>query len=67
MIVDYSFKVNHNKNLDFHSLYSKNFSLVKEDEHPDWERGCQKSRWPFVEIINRRYVVVTMCYHGIFP
>ncbi|MEC3880099.1 alpha/beta hydrolase family protein [Parapedobacter sp. 10938] len=67
MFVGYNFKGNHSTTLDTTILYSKNFALVKEAGHPDWERGCQASRWSYDDIIDRGYGVATMCYHDIFP
>lgn len=67
MFVGYNFKGNHSTTLDTAILYSKNFALVKEEGHPDWERGCQASRWSYNDIIDRGYGVATMCYHDIFP
>lgn len=67
MFVGYNFKGNHSTTLDTTILYSKNFALVKEEGHPDWERGCQASRWSYDDIIDRGYGVATMCYHDIFP
>jgi len=67
MFVGYNFKGNHSTTTDSTILYSKNFTLVREPEHPDWERGCQASRWAYEDIINRGYGVATMCYHDIFP
>ncbi|SFC03410.1 hypothetical protein SAMN05421747_103189 [Parapedobacter composti] len=67
VFVGYNFKGNHSTTLDTTILYSKNFALVKEPGHPDWERGCQTNRWPFDDIIARGYGVATMCYHDIFP
>ncbi len=67
MFVGYNFKGNHSTTLDSTILYSKNFMLVREPGHPDWERGCQASRWAYDDIIDRGYGVATMCYHDIFP
>lgn len=67
MFVGYNFKGNHSTTLDTTILYSKNFALVREQGHPDWERGCQASRWSYNDIIDRGYGVATMCYHDIFP
>lgn len=67
MFVGYNYKGNHSTTLDTTILYSKNFALVKEPGHPDWERGCQASRWSYDDIIARGYGVATMCYHDIFP
>ncbi|MFC3199843.1 alpha/beta hydrolase family protein [Parapedobacter deserti] len=67
MFVGYNFKGNHSTTLDTTILYSKNFALVKEPGHPDWERGCQTNRWAYEDIIGRGYGVATMCYHDIFP
>ncbi|SKB63135.1 hypothetical protein SAMN05660226_02364 [Parapedobacter luteus] len=67
VFVGYNFKGNHSTMLDTTILYSDNFALVKEPGHPDWERGCQASRWPYEDIIDRGYAVATMCYHDIFP
>lgn len=67
VFVGYNFKGNHSTLNDTTILYSKNFALVKEPGHPDWERGCQASRWSYDDIIDRGYAVATMCYHDIFP
>lgn len=67
MFVGYNFKGNHSTILDTTILYTENFALVKEPNHPDWERGCQTSRWAYDDIIARGYGVATMCYHDIFP
>lgn len=67
VFVGYNFKGNHSTTTDTTILYSKNFALVKEAGHPDWERGCQSSRWSYDDIIDRGYGVATMCYHDIFP
>ncbi len=67
MFVGYNFKGNHSTTTDTAILYSKNFALVKEPGHPDWERGSQASRWDYDAIIARGYGVATMCYHDIFP
>src|SRR5690606_34126311 len=67
VFVGYNYKGNHSTMSDTTILYSKNFALVKEPGHPDWERACQASRWSYDDIINRGYAVATMCYHDIFP
>lgn len=67
MFVGYNFKGNHSTTLDSAILYSRNFALVNEAGHPDWERGCQASRWSYDDIIDRGYGIATMCYHDIFP
>ena len=67
VFVGYNYKGNHSTFHDTTILYSKNFALVKEEGHPDWERGCQASRWSYDDIIDRGYAVATMCYHDIFP
>lgn len=67
MFVGYNFKGNHSTTLDTTILYSKNFALVKEEGHPDWERGCQADRWSYDDIVGRGYGIATMCYHDIFP
>lgn len=67
LFVGYNYKGNHSTMLDTTILYSKNFALVKEPNHPDWERGCQANRWSYDDIIARGYGVATMCYHDIFP
>lgn len=67
VFVGYNFKGNHSTTLDTSILYSNNFALVKEPGHPDWERGCQASRWSYEALIGRGYAVATMCYHDIFP
>lgn len=67
VFVGYNFKGNHSTTLDSSILYTANFALVKEPGHPDWERGCQASRWSYEALIDRGYAVATMCYHDIFP
>lgn len=67
LFVAYNFKGNHSTTLDTTILYTKNFALVKEPNHPDWERGCQASRWAYDDVIARGYGIATMCYHDIFP
>lgn len=67
IFVAYNFKGNHSTTPDTTILYSKNFMLVREQGHPDWERACQASRWSYDDIIDRGYGVATMCYHDIFP
>ncbi|MFC7526077.1 alpha/beta hydrolase family protein [Parapedobacter sp. GCM10030251] len=67
VFVGYNFKGNHSTLNDTTILYSRNFALVKEPGHPDWERGCQTNRWSYDDIIGRGYAVATMCYHDIFP
>src|SRR5690606_8637771 len=67
VFVGYNYKGNHSTLTDTTILYSKNFALVREPGHPDWERGCQASRWSYDDIISRGYAVATMCYHDIFP
>ncbi len=67
VFVGYNYKGNHSTIGDTTILYSKNFALVKEPGHPDWERACQASRWSYDDIIGRGYAVATMCYHDIFP
>lgn len=67
VFVGYNFKGNHSTLNDTTILYSKNFALVKEPGHPDWQRGNQTSRWSYDDIIGRGYAVATMCYHDIFP
>lgn len=67
VFVGYNYKGNHSTLQDTTILYSKNFALVKEPGHPDWERACQASRWSYDDIIDRGYAVATMCYHDIFP
>lgn len=67
VFVGYNYKGNHSTMLDTTIVYSKNFALVNEPDHPDWERGCQSSRWSYDDIIGRGYGVATMCYHDIFP
>lgn len=67
VIIGYNYKGNHSTHHDSTILYSPSLHLVKEPNHPDWERGCQSSRWSFDEMIDRGYAVATMCYHDIFP
>ena len=67
VIIGYNFKGNHSTRKDSTILYSPSLHLVKEPTHPDWERGCQSSRWSFEDMIDRGYAVATMCYHDIFP
>ncbi|MFC3196982.1 alpha/beta hydrolase family protein [Parapedobacter deserti] len=67
LFVGYNFKGNHSTTPDTTILYSKNFALVREPGHPDWERGCQTNRWAYDDIIGRGYGLATMCYHDIFP
>ncbi|WP_298650165.1 acetylxylan esterase [uncultured Proteiniphilum sp.] len=67
VFVGYNFKGNHSTTLDTTILYSPVFQLVKEPDHPDWERGIQSNRWCYDKIIDRGYAVATMCYHDIFP
>jgi len=67
VFVGYNFKGNHSTTLDTTVLYSPVFHLVKEPDHPDWERGNQTSRWSYDNIIDRGYAVATMCYHDIYP
>lgn len=67
VFVGYNFKGNHSTTSDTTVLYSPVFHLVKEPDHPDWERGIQSSRWCYDKIIDRGYAIATMCYHDIFP
>lgn len=67
VFVGYNYKGNHSTSADPDILYSPNFKLVRNSDHPDWERGNQESRWAFDDIIDRGYAVATMCYHDIFP
>lgn len=67
IFVGYNFKGNHSTTQDSAILYSPVFHLVKEPDHPDWQRGVQKQRWAYDKIIDRGYAVATMCYHDIFP
>lgn len=67
VFVAYNFKGNHSTTRDSTLVYSPAFHLVKEPDHPDWERGNQAGRWPFEMIIDRGYAVATMCYHDIYP
>ena len=67
VFVGYNFKGNHSTTLDTTVLYPPSFPLVKEPDHPDWERGNQMHRWPYDKIIDRGYAVATMCYHDIYP
>ncbi len=67
VFVGYNFKGNHSTTLDTTVLYSPVFHLVKEPDHPDWERGIQTNRWPIEMIVDRGYALATMCYHDIYP
>ena len=67
VFVAYNFKGNHSTVDDPTIEYSPNFGLVKAPDNPDWQRGCQKSRWCFEKIIDRGYAVITMCYLDIYP
>lgn len=67
VFVGYNFKGNHSTTLDSTILYPPLFHLVKEPDHPDWQRGVQTNRWPIEKIIDRGYALATMCYHDIFP
>lgn len=67
VFVTNNFKGNHSTSLDSTIMYPPNFHLVKVPNHPDWERGIQKNRWPFEKIVESGYAVATMCYHDIFP
>ena len=67
VFVGYNFKGNHSTTFDAMPLYSPVFHLVKEPDHPDWERGNQASRWSYDKIIDRGYAIATMCYHDIYP
>src|SRR5690606_8790553 len=64
VFVGYNYKGNHSTFHDTTILYSKNFALVKEEGHPDWERGCQASRWSYDDIIDRSHAVTTICFAG---
>lgn len=67
VFVGYNFKGNHSTLNDSSILYSENFKLVRDPDHPDWERGVQSNRWDYEQILARGYGVATMCYHDIFP
>ena len=67
VFVAYNFKGNPSTTLDTTILYSPAFPLVKRPDHPDWQRGCQMSRWCWERIVDRGYAVITMCYHDIYP
>ncbi len=67
VFVGYNYKGNHSTTMEPDIRYSPNFKLVREEGHPDRERGNQASRWAFEDIIDRGYAVATMCYHDIFP
>ncbi|SFS29689.1 hypothetical protein SAMN05216365_1015 [Porphyromonadaceae bacterium NLAE-zl-C104] len=67
VFVGYNFKGNHSTTFDTAVLYPPAFHLVKEPDHPDWERGIQASRWSYDKIIDRGYAIATMCYHDIYP
>ncbi|MFA7494141.1 MAG: hypothetical protein WCZ43_11605 [Proteiniphilum sp.] len=67
VFVGYNFKGNHSTTLDTTVLYSPVFHLVKEVDHPDWERRNQTSRWSYDKIIDHCYAAATMCYHDIYP
>lgn len=67
VFVGYNFKGNHSTTFDTTVHYSPVFPLVKEPDHPDWERGVQTSRWCYEKILERGYAIATMCYHDIYP
>lgn len=67
VFVSYNFNGNHSTTTDTTILYSDNFRLIKEEGHPQWERGNQVSRWDYDLLIDRGYAVATMCYHDVFP
>lgn len=67
VFVGYNYKGNHSTTLDTTIFHPSAFHLVKEPDHPDWERGNQMNRWSYDKIIDRGYAVATMCYHDIFP
>ena len=67
VFVGYNFDGNHTTTLDTTILYSPTVVLVKGKDHPDMQRGVEKSRWAYEMIIKRGYAVATMCYHDIFP
>ena len=67
VFISYNYKGNHSTCFDRTIEYSSAFSLLTASDHPDWERGCQASRWSFDEIIERGYGVATMFYQDIYP
>ena len=67
VFVSYNYKGNHSTCFDPTIEYSSSFSLLNPPDHPDWERGCQASRWYFDKIIERGYGVATMYYQDIYP
>lgn len=67
VFVSYNYKGNHSTCFDPGIQYSPTFSIVKEANDPDWERGCQADRWCYDKIIDRGYGVATMFYQDIFP
>ena len=67
VFISYNFNGNHSTMKDTTIRYSDNFSRIKEEGHPHWERGHQESRWDYDLLIDRGYAIATMCYHDIFP
>jgi len=67
VFVSYNYKGNHSTCFDKTIEYSSALSLLIASDHPDWERGCQASRWSYDEIIERGYGVATMFYQDIYP
>ena len=67
IIVGYNFKGNHSTIADEELIYPPLFHLIKETNHPDWERGNQSTRWCYEDIMDRGYAIATMCYHDIYP
>jgi hypothetical protein len=41
--------------------------VLKPADNPDWERGCQASRWCYDKILDRGYGIATMFYQDIYP
>ena len=67
VFVAYNFKGNHSTFADPAIEYSSSFARLTAPGHPDWERGCQSTRWCFEQIVDRGYGVATMFYQDIYP
>ncbi|MDO4949615.1 MAG: acetylxylan esterase [Bacteroidales bacterium] len=67
VFVSYSFIGNHSTTTDTTIVYSAGVRMVQKPGDANWQRGNQKSRWPFEQIIDRGYAVITMAYHDIYP
>ena len=67
VFVSYNYKGNHSTCLEPDIAYSALFSALKPSNHPDWERGCQSSRWCYDIILDRGYGIATMFYQDIYP